>query len=432
MKFFEKYLRNNDSNGSTLISVLVVTTILSLFLVTLQPIMFNYAQGSINENNMKQADFSARSANDAIVSKIIAKDGALIAGINSIANDGSSLTLNNFTFTKSGMGNIEAKILRMASDKFSVVTRATVNGEQRTITREITKTTTPGNPVGTPLNSYYFYTINFTSGGGFVTTNNIPVVVASSLNLNGGLVDILGDLYIMPSGDTFRGNSILNVGGNLYIGDGAFDISGSAKLYLKGTEYTKSNSAITRNVSTTNIKYCPDIYTTTTALTNTYNATPSWVRSTGEPYVNNMTFQGGTYYTMTGTRTITNIMSQLSSTVTPANPVYIILKSGARLTLTNAIDPPIGGVANDPRIVFILEGTAYVYLENQTSAVVYGTISTRLYVNNASNGTSTLYGQVKVGRMYHDTTNPIILDYKAATSAGTDSWIVGMYTSSSY
>ncbi|MDD2371024.1 MAG: hypothetical protein PHQ32_03370 [Firmicutes bacterium] len=432
MNFFRKYVSKNCNKGSTLISVLVVTTILSLFLVTLQPIMFKYAARSVQERDMKQADFSARGANRAIVAGIIAENSALIDGINSIPSDGSSLVISDFDFGRTGMGTVEAKILRIEPNKFTVITRATVNSKQRTIARVISKITTEGLPTIEALPAFYFDIINFKNGGGFSTSSKTPVVVGSTLNLNGGILNIAGDLYIMPNSNTFKGNSIIYLQGNLYMGDGSFNISGSAKIYIKGTLYNKTNSAITSSVPSSSIRYCPDIYTGTTVQDNLYSTEPSWVRSSGIDYVDGMTLQGGKYYEMDSNETISNINNQFDSSVTPDNPVFIILKDDSRLNITNAIDPPSGGVAKNPRIVFILEDNSRVYLENKSSAIVYGTENTRLYVENNNNESSNLYGQIHVGRMYHSNNNSIILNYKALVSAGVDTWKAGLFIRTTY
>ncbi len=432
MKLFRNNNRGNGKKGSTLISVLVVTTILSLFLVTLQPIMFNYAARSIDERNMKQADFSARSANRAIVSGIVSENTALINGINSIPTDGSSLMLSDFDFGRTGMGTVEAKILRLDSNKFSVITRATVNNKQRTIAREVSKVTTEGTTGVDALPAFYFSTINYKSGGGFTTSNKIPVVVGKNLTLNGGLLDIAGDLYILPDSNNFKGNSTIYLKGSLYIGDGSFDISGNAEIYIKGTQYTKNNSAITSSVPTNNDRYCPDIYRVTSEMENSFNSEPNWVRSNGTSYDNGTNLEGGKYYVMTGRNTISNITSQFDSSVTPDNPVFIILKEDSRLTVSNAIDPPSGGIVKNPRIAFILEDNAYIYLENKTSSIIYGTSNTRLYVENNNNESSNLYGQIHVGRMYHSNNNPIILNYKAVVATGLDTWKAGLFTRTTY
>ncbi len=443
MKKNVRRMRKLGNSGSTLIAVLVVTTILSIFLITLQPIMFNYAQRSVDERDLKQAEFSARSSNDAIVKEIIAGNATLIAGINGIASDGSSLVLDNFTFTSSEMGSVEAKIQRISAGEYAVITRATVNGAQRTIGREIIKETTAAVPDAKALPTYYFHTVSYTTGRGFTTTGTTPVIIAATMDLNYGNLNIAGDLivYPNPTNSQLRSTSRLDLAGNLYTGNGYFTISQQAQAFIKGTRYINSNSQITRNVATDNIKYCPDIYTVTTAMKNLYNTIPSWVRSTGTTYVNNMTLNGGTYYrTNATTTTIANIASQLSASTTPENPVYIIIRTGQRIVLSNALDAPVGGVPKDPRVVFILEGTGSLILQHQSSAVVYGTVSTNLYVNNPSGGTSTLYGQVRVGRMQHINNNntsslnnnPIILDYQTTSTPGSVTWTAGQYKKAAY
>lgn len=443
MKIFVRRMRKVKKNsGSTLIAVMVVTTILSLFLITLQPIMFNYAKRSVDERDLKQAEFSARSANDAIVKGIIAGDATLIAGINGIAADGSSLVLDNFTFSSSQMGAIEAKIQRISAGEFSVVTRATVNGTQRTIGREIIKETTAGVPDARALSSYYFHTVSYTTGRGFTTTGTTPVVITTTMDLNYGNLNIAGDLivYPNPTNNQLRSSSRLDLAGNLYTGNGYFTISQSAQAFIKGTGYNNSNSQLSGSLTPAH-KYCPDIFTVTTAMKNIYNAIPSWVSSTGTTYVDGMALNGGTYYrTNATTTTIANISSQLSASTTPQNPVYIIIKTGQRIVLSNALDAPVGGVPKDPRVFFILEGTGSLILQHQTSAVVYGTSSTNLYVNSPSGGTSTLYGQVRVGRMQHINSNniaslnnnQIILDYQTASTPSTVTWTAGEYKKATY
>jgi hypothetical protein len=168
-------------------------------------------------------------------------------------------------------------------------------------------------------------------------------------------------------------------------------------------------------------------------IINTYNAVPAWVRSTGTTYNNALTLNGGSYYVMNGSYSIANITNQFSSSVTPSNPVYIILKTGSTLSLSNAINPPIGGVAQDPRIVFILEGTATLNVQHLSSIVVYGTTSTRLNVTNSSGGNPILYGQVRVGNIFNNSGSYVILNYKASTaSAVNEDWTAGKYNKATY
>ncbi len=435
-------MRKLGNTGATLIAVMVVTTILSLFLITLQPIMYNYAQRSVDERDLKQAEFSARSANDAIVEGILSGDATLVSGINSIAGDGSSLVLTDFSFTSSQMGAIEARIQRISSGEFAVITKATVNDAQRTIGREIIKSTTAGTLDPNALNSYYFYNVTYTTGRGFVTTGDTPVVVATTFNVNSGTLNIAGDLVLYNTNlnnTRIRGASSLYLDGNLYTGSARFRIQNTAEAYIKGELYKRTTSST--NLDLTNSD-CPDLYEVTQDMKNIYDAVPSWVRTTGTNYTNGMTLVGGTYYrTNSTTTTIANIASQLDSNVTPDNPVYIIVRNGHDLTLSSALDVPDGGTPRDPRVVFILENSADLILQHQSSAVVYGTTSSsRLYVNYPGYGVSTLYGQVKVGTLNHIRNNnmgslinyQIILDYQAASTPGSVTWIAGQYMKATY
>ena len=405
--------------GSTLLSVMVVTTILSLMLITLQPIMFRYAERSIEERDFKQADFSARSANDAIVSGVLAGDATLITGINSIAGDGSSLVLDDFTFTTPGMGNIEARIERVSAEEFLVITKAAVNDAQRTIGREINKQVTTGGPNNNALPAFYFHNLN---GNSIYTTGNTPVVVKDSFIGGGGTnITITGDLYLLATNISFGGSAHMVIDGNFYTNSGFFTLnSGASRLTYKGTLYRGNGTRITTIVPTP-------------ADISTFNTIPAWVKSTGTPYTNAMTLIGGDYYVMNGNLSISDITSQLSSTVTPSNPVYIILRTGSTLSLSNAVDPPIGSVTNDPRVVFILEGTATLNVQHQSSLIVYGTQNTNLNVTNSSGGNPVLYGQVRVGEIFNNTGSYVILNYRAITSASVgENWTAGHYNKATY
>lgn len=441
MNTFVRRIRNIGNSGSTLIAVMVVTTILSLFLITLQPIMLNYAQRSIDERDLKQAEFSARSANDAIVEAIEIGNATLIAGINGIASNGSSLVLDNFTFSSSQMGNVEARIERISTEEFSVITRATVNGAQRTIGREIIKESTGGGSDPNALPAYYFHNVTYTTGRGFVTTGDTPVVVANVFNVNGGILNIEGDLVLYNSNlnnTRIRGVSRLYLDGNLYTGSGRFRIQNTAEAYIKGNLYRRTTSSTNLDLRNSD---CPDLYDVTQSMRDIYDVVPSWVSSNGTNYTTGMTLDGGSYYVIGSNTTIADINSQLSANVTPENPVYLIVRSGRDLILSNPLDPPVSGVAKAPRVVFILENSADLILQHQSSAVVYGTNSnSRLYVNNPGLAVSTLYGQVRVGTLYHIRNNnmgtlinyQIILDYQVASTQGTVTWTSGQYKKATY
>lgn len=419
MKNFVRRIRNIGNSGSTLIAVMVVTTILSLFLITLQPIMLNYAQRSVDERDLKQAEFSSRSANDAIVKEIVAGNVILIAGINNISSNGSSLVLDNFTFSSSQMGSIEAKIQRISTEEFSVITRATVNGAQRTIGRVINKVGGTGGSTHTPLPAFYFHNIS-----NIYTTGNTPVVVADNFTGAGGTdISISGDLYILDSSSiSFTGRAYMFIGGNFYTRLGSFSLGGNSSIWYNNRLYNKT--------------IVPTLLNSTVANTITsFNAEPPWVETTGTSYTSSLTLNGGSYYVMNGSNSLANITNQFSSTVTPSNPVYIILKSGSTLNLSNAIDPPVGGVAKDPRIVFILEGNATLNLQHLSSVVVYGSGSSSLDVNNSSGGNPTLYGQVRVGNISYSGSY-VTLNYRAGTTSttnpGTITWTAGDYKKATY
>lgn len=452
MKNFVRRMRKIGNRGSTLIAVMVVTTILSLFLITLQPIMLNYAKGSIDERDLKQADFSARSANDAIVKGILDGNTTLISGINSISSDGSSLVLDDFTFSSSQMGSVEARIERVSANEFSVITRATVNEAQRTIGREIIKESNDGTSDPNALNSFYFHTINYTSLRGLKIVGKIPVVVANSLALNNGILNIEGNLivYPNPSNSQFQGSSRLYLEGNLYTGNGYFTIRPGAEALIKEKTYTNTNSQISGNLSPSN-KYCPDIYSVTTDIRNSYNSVPDWVtnRPINPPiYPAGTPYTGGNYYAINSNRTLnaSNIDSMLSSDVTPENPVYIIVRNAVRVTLTNPLDDPtVDGVKKEPRVVFILEGNASLILQDNSTAIVYSVNSSTsntsiLYINRSSSGQSNFYGQVRVGRMINilnnntstNNNNLISLEYRSNNIPGTINWVKGNYMKTSY
>lgn len=214
------------NRGSTLIAVLVVTTILSLFIVTMQPMMLSYASRSIDERDVKQAELSAKSANDAVVQAVLDGNTTLLGVINGMTNDLDIRFLSNFRFglDETGkdrhktMGTIEAKILRVEANRFSVITMATVGLKTWTIARELSKTTTGGEALSGALPAYYFFTVSYTNGGGFQVSGTTPVMVNSNFSLtNKGEISVGGDLIIQDSSITFNGNPTkMQIDGNLY------------------------------------------------------------------------------------------------------------------------------------------------------------------------------------------------------------------------
>lgn len=442
MKNFVRRMRKIGNSGSTLISVMVVTTILSLFLITLQPIMLNYAKGSVAERDLKQADFSARSANDAIVKTILDGNATLISGINSISSDGSSLILDDFTFSSSQMGSVEARIERVSATEFTVITRASVNDAQRTIGRVINKEATSEVTDENALKSFYFNSSidNFTGNRSLTTVGDIPVVVVGTFAANNAIINIAGDLVLYNTNlnnNRIRGNSILYVDGTLFTGSSRFRIQNTAELHYMGNIYERTTSST--NLDLTNSDSIEPVSTT---QKNIFDAIPSWVQSTGTNYTTGMTLNGGSYYVIGSNTTITNITSQLSSDVTPSNPVYIIVRNSRDLILTSALDAPVGGVPQDPRVVFILEGSADLLLQQNSSAVVFGTnTSSRLMIRNSVAGTSRFYGQIRVGTLRHIGSNstgaseinyPLELNYKANSTPGSVTWTVGQYKKATY
>lgn len=421
-----KNFGRTDKRGSTLLSVMVVTAILSLFLLTLQPIMFRYAQRSLDERDLKQAELSARSANNTVAKAIMDGNAVLINGIKSIASDGASLPLDNFTFSQSDMGTVEAKIKRISTEKYQIITRASVNASQRTIVRELDRTLSAGGgPSTTPIPVFYLHTIDVSnSSNQITTTGNKPIVVADFFSLRGGNFSFSGDLYLFGADNSMGGNARLNISGKLYTNTGSFTLAGSSRITLPSGTYNKS----------INSSNCPDIFTVPAATRNLYNSIPDWVRSTGTTYSSTATLNGGTYHVVSGTSTIANITGQLAADVTPQNPVYIIVRTGTVLTLSNPIDPPVGGVVKNPRIVFLLEGTAQLHLQHTSSAVVYGTSGTSLVLTNPAGGTSTFHGQVRIGTITNFSGGTILLDYRAATGGGqtVETWVPGKYIKGSY
>ena len=445
MKNFVRRIRNIGNSGSTLIAVLVVTAILSLFLFTLQPIMGNYVTNSVKEMDLKQAEFSARSANDAIVEAIVSKNTALVDVMESLPVNGE-LSLNNFKFDPNKeMGSIDAKILRISDLELSVITKATVispalvtisnredpdnvyEGGTRTIARSITT-----NSVNTgieALSSFYFYDATFTGNRGFNVFGDIPVVVENTFNIDGQNTEreniyIDGDLLLLSSNNTtpiVRRRGTVNVQGNLYTDSKNFRVQQNGILIIDNDRYQSSNA-----IDITS----PPIIQITTELINQHNKTPSWVSVTGDSYTSG-NLSGGNAYIMSGTRTL-NLANLLNADVTPENPAYIILPNNARLTLS-ALLP--GDDLRNPKVIFILQGNAQLTLQHQSSAIVHGTINTRLTINRPGGGVSDFYGQVKVGRIVSSSNNQINLHYRAISSgsgSGTVEWTPGLYTKATY
>ncbi len=426
MKLFEKLIKNNGSKGSTLISVLVVTTILSLFLITLQPIMFNYTQGSVDERDLKQADFSARSANDAIVSGIIGANTTLINGLNSITSDGSSLTLNNFSFSKTDMGTVEAKILRLNINSFSVITKSTVNNQQRTIAREIIRTSVGSGTAPQALPGFFVNTVNNIN---YTTTSNTSLAVGSTLSQGGGGdINIGLNLILLPGVyQSLGGSSNIKVDGTIYSPNTSFTISGSANLNLRGQIYDKKSSPVTSLVGTTDSSYSAFVLTTTQTLINTYTAVPPWVVYTGNTYTAGIQLIGGQRYSATGSFTTASL--NLATSVTATKPVYIVVKNNSSFSVTS----PLGTAAQAPKIFFILEGNAQLTVVTGSSVAVYGNDATTMNVTNPNYNNSIIYGHVRVGQLLA-ASYPLMLQYTYATGgSGTiDAWSAGQYIRSTY
>lgn len=441
MKNFVRRMRKIGDSGSTLIAVMVVTTILSLFLITLQPIMLNYAKGSVEERDLKQAEFSARSANDSIVKAILDGNATLISGINTISSDGSSLILDDFTFSSSQMGSVEARIERVSASEFTVITRATVNEAQRTIGRQINNESTSEVTDENALNTFYFNNLNnFTGNRSLTTIGDIPVVITGTFTVNNAIINIAGDLAIYDTNlnnNRIRGNSILYVDGTMYTGSERFRIQNTAELHYMGNIYKRTSSSTNLDLDSSDL-----IESVTTVQKSMYDASPAWVETNGTNYTAGTTLYGGSYYVINGNTTIANITSQLSSDVTPENPVYIIVRSTRDLILTSVLDAPVGGVPKDPRVVFILEGTSDLILQHNSSAIVFGTnTGSRLMIRNSVAGASKFYGQVRVGTLRHIGSNstgaseinyPLELNYQAPTTPGTVIWTVGQYKKATY
>lgn len=451
MKNFVRRIRNIGNSGSTLIAVLVVTAILSLFLFTLQPIMGNYVTNSVKEMDLKQAEFSARSANDAIVEAIVSKNTALVDEMKKLPVN-EILYLKNFKFDPNKeMGSIDAQILRISELEFSVITKATVisqalvtisnredpenvyEGGTRTIARSITT-----NSVNTgieALSSFYFYNANFSNRRGFNVTGNIPVVVENNFDTNGGDIDVGGNLILLATNtDLTRVRSHIgrvNIQGNLYTGSGNFKIQNKSEIKIKDKTYNKDNSEITSSVSIGNSRYCEYISQTYPDLINTYNKIPSWVSLPGQTYVGGK-LSAGQVYIMSGDSFINSTTELIDTDVTPENPTYIILPNRARLIMS-AILP--GDDSGNPKVIFILQGNAQLTLQHQSSAIVHGTINTRLTINRPGGGVSNFYGQIRVGRIISNSNNQINLHYRAISSGsgtGTVEWTPGLYTKATY
>jgi len=433
MKFFKKFNRKNGNKGSTLIAVLVVTTILSLFMMTIIPIMGNYAQGSVYERYIKQADFSARSANDAIVAGILVnKDENLIDGINNIAK-GGSLSLKNFVFSKTEMGNkdtIEAVISRLGEkedNRFKVTTMSTFvyginkeTGETRTISRkisrEISKTTVVSGSTIQALPGFYVDSI--IAKRSYVSTTGTSLSIDKLTMGASDTLSIGKDLIIYNTISINNKSKITMSGGinnnnDIYTNNGKIEMKKGQLINYKGVVNRTSNVKVSNVVN-----LAPDQKFNQPTTWNPTNTTD--IVYTGAPKT--MTVSGGKRYRVSSTFTCNSI--DLADTTT-SSPAYIVVETGKTFTISNKI----GTGTEAPKVFFTLEGNAKLIVATGSSIAVYGgDKGTNINITGTN---PTLNGHVRVGSITSSTypiTMNYIIDPTSGGSTTKDTWSAGAYS----
>lgn len=408
--------------GSVLLAVLAVTTVLSLLLLTLQPIMFRYATRGVEDRDRKQAELTARSGLDAITSAVLAGDAGLTGEMILLA-PGAELPLNNMTLEKSGMGTLEGKIRKLPSGDYLAVVRATSGSASRTMSRELLYNSGGGSMEDLP--AFHLSSFAYNGSRGLIVGNSaIPLVVSgTSFELPGGFLQLAGDLLIYENTPTVRNKASFTMGGDLYTGRGTLTIQNNAVVTIQGNTYRRQQSPISGTVSPASPSYCPNLFIITQAQKDLYDAIPSWVRSNGMPYATGMNLSGSSYYVVSASTTIDDLEGDLSASVTPGNPAYIIVRNGVTLTLNASLD---SGGGTPPRVVFLLEGNAQLYLESGSTAIVYGTANTILHMRNSVAADSLFYGQLRVGTLTDVNGRRILLEYRGR-QGGDASWQAGRY-----
>ena len=206
-----KKLRNNTSGAAiawAVLSMLILTILVSAALA----IGLAYARHSINDINEKQAYLTARSAVDAIVSKI---DGYMVEGpVGAVEANydnplvlkyvGNTLTVDNFNFPDK-MGTVTAIIERTGSDELKILATAYKSSQSEDVAAIIRRSVQIiESTVGyTPASAVF-------KNGFFITTALITDTGHMQIN-------ITGDLYIidMPKPPS-PGQKYYIVGGDLY------------------------------------------------------------------------------------------------------------------------------------------------------------------------------------------------------------------------
>lgn len=408
--------------GSVLLAVLAVTTVLSLLLLTLQPIMFRYAARGVEDRDRKQAELSARSGLDAITAAVLAEDPGL-TGEMALLAPGAELPLDNMMLEAGGMGSLEGKVRKLPSGDYLAVVRATVGSASRTMSRELLYA--PGGGTVEDLPSFYLTEFSYNAGRGLILSNNaIPLVVAGNdFTLAGGFLELAGDLLIYEDTPTVRNNASFTMGGSLYTGRGTLTIQNNAVVTIQGNTYRRQQSPISGLISPSSSRYCPNLFRITQAQKDLYDAAPSWVRSAGTPYSLGMTLSGGSYYAVSSSATVNDLGGDLAASVSPGNPAYLIVRDGVTLTLNGPLDP---GGATAPQVIFLLEGSAQLYLDSGSTAIVYGGPASTLHTRNGTGTDSLFYGQLRVGALTDVNGLRILLEYRGR-QGGDASWQAGRY-----
>lgn len=436
MKTEPMNMRMKGNRGSVLLSVLLLSVIFSLILLTMLPMMFGYLEKAVAEKNMRQAEFSARSVVVAVIGGLEQGNLELTAAVQGLTSVGSFVELNSIAFPgQTGMGTVAARITKSTGSFYLVVARAQVGDQSRDVAARISKMDIP-KVFPQPMTSLVVGTMT-TGSGGFIIDPAHDVAITQSLTITGNSSNSLGKSLILMDGATskFVGSSNAIIADYIYTPTGYYSISGSSTLSLHGLSYTKNNSPLSSLNPVGSLTYSPYVLPLDNATRTSINTIPSWTTTrTGTVLTSPWTgpLNGGQYYQFTGTVTVPNLTSLYAPTVSSETPVYIILKTGSNVTITNAIDPSSSTSILEPRTYFILEGSASLTIARQSTVVVYsGTGPTDTATLNVSGTGTTLYGQFRVANLVNLGGTPITLDFVVPTGF-TSSWMVDEYTNDQY
>ncbi|MHB1315058.1 MAG: hypothetical protein ACYCX2_06155 [Christensenellales bacterium] len=405
-----------EKKGSTLIFALITMLVIVVLIAAMINIAYYQAKNSVTDRQYKQAYYSAKSACDAIAGELLNKNIKLIDAIdNSLKSADDTVTLSNIDFTVDNMGKLEISITRKADSNdppgttYLITAHANAGSASKTVSLEVFRNTERFH-AGFPGFFVNYLNDDFsTDAATDMAVDYYSAASNSTYNFNRNLI-ILDPQKI-------TGNLKIVVKNNLYTPSGTFTLKGSASLVLHETTF-KGNGLV---VSSSNSPYIfPN------SALNLNLAVPTWADIsdvTRTPFTSATTLERGKYYEV-GSTPSTMYPSQILETgnekVDADHPVFIIVKSGVTLQVNSRLDGPS---PKTPRVFFILEGTAKLYVPASSSICAYGGVNTMVYVTGVSSTYNKLFGQVQAGKISNNgSTRVVNLTYVPMTfGQGSDS-----------